>query len=165
MKKFFTLAVLALTALTISASEANAPVEENILSAAWGNYGKAETRGIQSFRKGIFTIENKAGQQSGYYQSLKLKKPATTLTITGESRAENVAGTNSAGYCLYADIYFENGQSLWGQHVSFKSGTHDWEKVELVVPTGRKINSITFYILFRNMTGKVQFRNIKVTAK
>ena len=39
------------------------------------------------------------------------------------------------------------------------------EKAELVIPTQRKIKSMSFYILFRNMTGKVQFRNIKVTAK
>lgn len=164
MKKLLSIAIMAVSAIATFGAEPIA-AEENILSNRWGLYGKAETRGTQSFSKGIFTIENKAGQHGGFYQSFLIKKPATTITISGESRAENVVGNPNANYCLYADIRFVEGKPMFGKRISFKTGTHDWEKAELVIPTQRKIKSMSFYILFRNMTGKVQFRNIKVTAK
>lgn len=156
--------LIAFTFLALSGAVALA-AEVNILTPHWGGFGAAAKRGKQSISKGIITIENKANELSGYLQCVPMKKSATSFTISAESRAENVTGAKGANYCIYADIYFLEGKPLYGRHVTFKNGTHDWEKAELTLETGRRIKQINFYVLFRNMTGKVQFRNVSLSVK
>lgn len=56
------------------------------------------------------------------------------FTIAAWSKAVDAGGagatgTNS-GYCVYADVFYSEGDSQWGQTARFQLGTHDWELAE-----------------------------------
>ncbi|MBQ9445787.1 MAG: hypothetical protein IJU61_04270, partial [Victivallales bacterium] len=71
--------------------------------------------------------ENTGGKRSfGIRQVFKYDKPSMDPVVYGGwSKCENVMSSHD--YCVYLDIYFEDGTSLWGASAWWTTGTHDWE--------------------------------------
>lgn len=135
--------------------------------AAGANLIKAD--GWRAMKKGDavegLTIDNgtDARAQHGFTQTIVLNQTEPLpIEAIAWSKAQNVGGSHDPDYALYLDITYMDGQPLWGQSSPFKTGTHDWQKGRVTVIPTKPIKSVSFYLLFRNHTGQVQFRDAQL---
>ena len=136
------------------------------LLKTWNFYGTKDSTVIQA--DGIIACECKIEKDSsGVNQSVVLdQKEAKAIEFSAESKAENVSGDMEPGnYAIYLDIVHPDGSSTYGVTAAFKTGTHDWEKASLSYTPTKPIKSLTYYLLFRNKTGKVWFKNAVLIQK
>lgn len=163
----FTVAVLAGSAILSEEAQdgevvyrviRDSPPGKNLLSAeAWAPYGKGFSQ-----ENGVITCDagNEARSQWGAAQSLTLNQTEPRpIVAEAESAAHDVGGTRDNDYSLYIDIEYMDGTPLWGQAAPFDVGTHDWQKRRVVVFPEKPIKRLSCYMLFRNHSGKVSFRN------
>jgi len=61
------------------------------------------------------------------------------------------------------DTTFSDNCKLLILGMSFKTGTHDWEKADSSFTPKKPIKSLDYHFLFRNRTGKAWFRNAVLT--
>lgn len=80
----------------------------------------------------------------------------------GWSKADGVSGSPDGGYSVYVDIVYTDGSPLWGQISAFDTGTHDWQRREIVVVPEKPIGELRVYGLFRGHTGTVYFDDFSV---
>ncbi len=85
------------------------------------------------------------------------------LIVSGWSRAENVTGGRDSGYSLYADLVYQDGTPLWGQTANFGTGTHDWERRQVIIFPEKPVKSLTLNCLVRGHAGRVWFDDLAVT--
>jgi len=117
---------------------------------------------------GVIACENKSEKDvNGVWQKVVLdQKEAKTIEFSAEHKVENVSGDlNQYDYAIYLDITHPDGSTTGGVSVPFKTGTHDWEKVSLSYTPTKPIKSMFYYLLFRNKTGKVWFKNAVLIQK
>ena len=81
------------------------------------------------------------------------------IVATAWSKAEGVTGTPGSDYALYLDLVYQDGTPLWGQVAPFATGTHDWQRQQVVVFPERPVRSLAFHLLLRNHGGKAWFRD------
>ena len=159
MKHLLVLALLS-AALFLGAAE------KNLLPAKSAIYGKKSANCetvIQKNGQIDCFVKNKAlkGQNAaGVIYPVKFATPIQgALTFGAESKAEKVTGNAPNNYCIYLDLTYTDGTRLYGQIASFKTGTHNWEKVTKTIKLAKPVKSISYYVLFRNVEGKASFRN------
>ncbi len=113
--------------------------------------------------RGVVCESGDTAEQYGASQTVVLNQETTwPIVVRGWSRAENVSGTPDSGYSLYVDLEYSDGTPLWGQTVSFSTGTHDWQQRELLIVPDRPIASLNLHCLFRGHTGKVWFDDVEL---
>ena len=101
----------------------------------------------------------------GASQVIVLEQTAPSrVTLSGWSRAENISGQADNDYALFADVLYADGSNDWGINAPFQTGTHDWQRAELVFTPKKPIKSLTFYAMLRNHTGKAWFSDLQVSA-
>ncbi|MDD5598445.1 MAG: hypothetical protein PHV82_10910, partial [Victivallaceae bacterium] len=158
-RKLISIAILA-TAGELWTAAAAPETNKNLLSARWLIYKASKTTEI---RRGIICCENRGNPESafsGVYQKITLnQKIAAPIEFSAESKCENVVGGSNKDYAVYLDIVHTDGSRSHGAAALFNPGTHDWEKAENVFVPSKPIKSLYYYLLFRNRTGKVWFRN------
>ncbi len=99
----------------------------------------------------------------GASQTLTLNRVTTApLIVSGWSKAEGVTGGRDSGYSLYADLSYQDGIPLWGQTANFSTGTHDWERREVMILPEKPVKSITLNCLVRGHAGKVWFDDVSL---
>ncbi len=81
------------------------------------------------------------------------------IVASAWSQAEGVSGTMDPGYAIYLDLVFDDGSELWGQLAGFRTGTHDWQREEVVVFPEKPIRSVDVNLLFREHAGTASFRD------
>jgi hypothetical protein len=81
------------------------------------------------------------------------------IVASAWSKAEGVSGAADADFSVYLDLVYSDGSPLWGQQASFRVGTHDWQRAEVLVMPEKAVRSVTFNLLFRGHAGKAWFRN------
>ena len=117
---------------------------------------------------GVFVCDNgnDTTARRGVAQTVMLNQTRPEpILAEAWSKAENVSGSPSGGdYGLYIDITYEDGTNLWGQSAAFATGTHDWQKKTLTILPPKPVRSLTFYTLFRNKSGKVAFKDMKLSV-
>jgi hypothetical protein len=100
----------------------------------------------------------------GASQTIELNRSNTLpLVIRGWSKAAGVSGSPDTDYSLYVDLIYTDGKPLWGQTANFRTGTHDWERRELLIVPDKPVKSLTLHCLFRNHSGKAWFDDISLT--
>jgi hypothetical protein len=132
-------------------------------SAFEGGYSVAPGQGREG--RHAIVLERKDGDTArGISQNITLdQKIATPLTFSGWSKTENVSGTSSSDFSLYADFTYQDNSKLYGQVGTFAVGTHDWQRVRFTVLPSQAIKSVTFYSLLRGKhTGKAWISDLKV---
>ena len=108
--------------------------------------------------------ENTGGKRSfGLRQVFKYDKPSMDPVIYGGwSKCENVMSSHD--YCVYLDIYFEDGTSAWGVSAWWTTGTHDWEYTVNCYWPKKNIKEIRYFVLMRNTTdSKAWFDNLELS--
>ncbi len=140
--------------------------QQNGRPAAWRPWGQGFKPVPGEGRAGsqAAACERREGEgEFGASQTLMLNRTnIAPLIIRGWSKAEQVTGSPDNGYSLYADLIYTDGTPLWGQTVSFRCGTHDWEQREFVLLPDKPIRSLTLHCLFRGHTGKVWFDDVSL---
>lgn len=86
------------------------------------------------------------------------------IMASGWSKAEGVTGGSDSNYSIYLDLVYQDGTPLWGQTAPFDSGTHDWQRRQVIVLPDKPIKSVSFYFLFRGHAGKASFRDGRLTV-
>ena len=128
-----------------------------LVESAWRPWGEGFTRDGK-----VFVCDNgeDARAQRGVSQHVVLDQqtPAPILAVAW-SRAENVGGGPDTDYALYLDLVFTDGTPLWGQTAVFSTGTHPWERRQVIVMPEKPVRSVSFHMLLRRHSGKAFFRD------
>jgi len=131
---------------------------ENLLKPpAW----LALEQGYQGEGK-VFACDNgaKARSRRGLLQHVVLnQRTAQPIVASAWSKAEGVTGTIDSDYAIYLDLDFDDGTELYGQVAGFRTGTHDWQREEVVLFPEKPIKTVDFNLLFREHAGKASFRD------
>jgi len=140
-----------------AALDANASGENLLRPDAWRPYE-------QGYRAegNMFVCENAPGAAArrGVAQSIELNQTKPEPIIASAwSRAEAATGGPDPDYSIYLDLVYDDGTPLWGQSAPFRTGTHDWERAQVLVVPERPVRRLTFYLLFRGHGGKALFRD------
>ena len=97
--------------------------------------------------------------QRGASQSVVLNQSeAEPIVASVFSRCENVSGSADSDYSLYLDLDFMDGSHLWGQTAAFATGTHDWQKRQVVLFPEKPVRQVSMHLLLRRHSGKAWFR-------
>jgi len=140
---------------------------ENGKARAWGDApGGVElaTGQGRSGSRGLHCVNADQSKWTGANQAITLNQAAPApVVVSGWSKAENVSGSMDNNYSLYVDILYQDGTPLWGQTARFRTGTHDWERREVIIMPEKPIRLLTLNCLFRNHTGAVWFDDVSVT--
>lgn len=136
------------------------------LIADWGVYENGYSIVPTGGRNGTNGIlcENTTGAGSyGMYQYMQLNRTEPRLlVISAWSKAENVEGIIDNNYCLYMDVGFSDGTTMWAKTISINTGTHDWQKIENHYAPQKPVKWITLYGMFRDHKGKVWFDDFSI---
>ena len=79
------------------------------------------------------------------------------VAVTGWSKAESVSGVKNNDYAIYIDLEYTDGTPLWGSVAPFGTGTHDWERRQVLILPTKPIKTMTIIALFRNHVGTAWF--------
>ncbi|MDW8103476.1 MAG: hypothetical protein RMK92_00550 [Armatimonadota bacterium] len=101
--------------------------------------------------------------RSGVVHVVELnQKRAIPFRVSAWSRAQEVSGTPDAGYSLYLDLLYIDGTPEWGLISPFSTGTHDWERREVLVIPRKPVAKVNVYLLLRNHAGTVWFDDVQL---
>ena len=110
---------------------------------------------------GVFACDNGANARArrGIIQRVVLNQQrAQPIVASAWSKAAGVTGTIDSDYALYLDLEFNDGTELWGQVAGFRTGTHDWQREEVILFPEKPIKSVDFNLLLRGHAGRAWFR-------
>ncbi len=132
---------------------------ENLLdSDAWRPWEKGFVR-----KDGLLICDNgtDAEVQRGASQTVALNQnmPEPIMAVAW-SRAVDVTGGRDRGYSLYLDLVYEDGEPLWGQIDAFDTGTHEWQKAQVIVFPDKPVRTVSFHLLLRRHAGRALFRDV-----
>lgn len=113
----------------------------------------------QSVRLHNSTADLRSGVR--HVVQLNQTKP-TPFRVTAWSKAENVSGSADSGYSLYLDLYYTDGTPQWGLIAPFSTGTHDWERREVLVVPRKPVARVNVYLLLRNHAGTAWFDDVQL---
>ena len=119
------------------------------------------------FDNGTYVCDNGADHTvtRGVVHSVTLNQTRPEpIVAEAWSRAEHVSGSPNSDYSIYIDLIYDDGTPQWGQIVPFDTGTHDWQKKTITILPSKPVKNLMMYTLFRNKSGKVAFRDIKLTV-
>ena len=118
----------------------------------------------QGFRKDgtWFLCDNgtdpKGRRGVAYGVTLNQTRPEPVIA-SGWSKASNVTGSADSNFAVYVDLLYTDGTHLYGQTAPFNTGTHDWEKKQVVILPDKPVRQVNFYLLLREHGGQAWFRD------
>jgi len=130
----------------------------NLLKAdGWGPWERGFTRDGKTF---VCDNGTDAAGRRGATQTVRLdqKRPMPIIAVVW-SKAAGVSGSADTDYSLYLDLEYTDGTPLWGQIATFATGTHGWQRRQVIVYPERPVKSVTMNLLLRNHAGKAWFRD------
>ena len=103
---------------------------------------------------------NDTDAQRGASQTVALNQQhPEPIVASAWSRAEAVTGSADNNHALYLDLLYQDGTTLWGQAAAFDTGTHDWQRREVVLLPEKPVRELSFHLLLRGHGGKAWFRD------
>ncbi len=154
MKKLILAAVAVIGCLAASAAEI--PMKFSII---------AKNTNTTISEDGVITINNKDGQAGGVNSQVNLNQQAPAkFILSGESLCEEslTQAKNSHDYSLYVDLTYMDNTKKYGCISTFSTTSREWQKKTVEFMPEKPIKQLRIYILYRNQTGKVQFKNLKL---
>ena len=125
----------------------------------WKEGFRREGEWIVCDNGGDFKVQRGAGQSLLFDQ--KWPEP---VVASAWSKADAVGGSADSNYSIYLDMVFQDDSHLWGQAAPFDTGTHDWQRRQVIVLPEKPIKSISLYVLLRSHSGKAWFRDVELRA-
>ena len=114
---------------------------------------------------GIITVDNKDGKVGGVGCHVNIDQAAPAkIILSGESLCEEslTKSKNPHDYALYIDLTYTDGTKAYGKITDFDTNVREWQKKSVELNEEKAIKQLRIYILYRNQTGKVQFKNLKL---
>ena len=126
---------------------------ENLLKkSAWQPFEQGCDRAGEQF---VCDNGERAAGRRGASQSVILNQSEPRpIVASAWSKAVEVSGASDSDYAVYLDITYDDGSELWGRTASFRVGTHDWQRSEVLVYPERPVRSVSVYLLLRGHAGK-----------
>jgi hypothetical protein len=109
-----------------------------------------------------FVCDNGPGEAArrGLIQRVELnQQEPIPFAASAWSKAEGVSGSIDSDYSVYIDLTYIDGSELWGQAAGFRTGSHDWQREEVMVFPEKPVRSVAFNLLLREHAGKAWFRD------
>ena len=108
--------------------------------------------------------------EPGFSHEFTYDKPdRTPVLFGGESRAKDVV---AGDYCLYVDLWYDDGTPKWALTARFAAGTHDWQRSACVFLPEKPVKKIRIHALLRNpgrnatpARGEAEFRNVYLVRR
>ena len=101
---------------------------------------------------------NRATGEHGAVVDITLNQARPSpVVVSGWSRADNVSGQKDIDYSLYIDVEYMDGTPLYAQTALFRTGTHDWERRQVLISPSKPIRRMNVIALFRHHSGTVWF--------
>jgi hypothetical protein len=157
-----------LPARSLPAAVPAAPVAKAVLDVGQSGQNLLQPDAWRPWQKGferqagLFVCDN--GQDPsvhrGVSQSVTLNqtRPEPIVAVAW-SKAEGVTGGADNNYALYLDLVYTDGTQLWGQTAPFQTGTHDWQRRQVIVLPEKPVKSLSYHLLLREHAGKAWFRD------
>ena len=96
--------------------------------------------------------------KGGVWKTFTYDKPTTEpIVFGGESRCKDVVARD---YCIWLDIWYDDGTPVWERRADWSQGTHGWERTAGAFVPARPVKKINMNVLLRKGTGKAEFRNL-----
>ena len=114
---------------------------------------------------GVITVDNKDGKSGGVRGHVDIEQTAPAkIILSGESLCiESLTkAKNPHDYSLYIDLTYADGTKAYGKIADFSTDVKEWQKKSVELNEEKAIKQLRIYILYRNQTGKVQFKNLKL---
>ncbi len=109
---------------------------------------------------GVFVCDNGGNTtiQRGASQTVVLNQSEPRPVVAEAwSKAVEVTGSANSDYSLYLDLIYTDGTPDWGKIAPFSTGSHDWQRRQVVVFPRKPIKSLAFHLLLRRHGGKALF--------
>lgn len=104
------------------------------------------------------------GEHFGLKQEVVYEKPdKTPIIFGGWSKAQNVI--SGGEFCIYLDIFYEDGSNDWGKKADWSIGTHDWEYTVNIVYPIKPVSKIQYFVLLRKTDGTVWLDDFSLERK
>ena len=140
--------------------------ESDTIAAAWSpmRVYALDSEVAHGGKRSIRAQNAKVGGWAGARQAVVFDKPVNEpFAISGWSKAQEVSGTPDHSYAVYVDVIHADGSALFGQCAMFATGTHDWERAELVVTPAKPVAELRVYCLLRYAhTGTAWFDDLRI---
>jgi len=118
--------------------------------------------GRQDGRQAIHVQSEQRQQTSGVMQEVTFDPPLKhPFLVSGWSKAQAAQGQD---YCLYLDVWYDDGTQLWGQRGDFQPGSHDWQYLEYIFNVDKPVTKIQYFILFRDCVGEAWFDDVALSV-
>lgn len=96
--------------------------------------------------------------KGGLWKKFEFDEPdLTPIVFGGESRGKNVAGQK---YCIYLDMWHDDGTPVWGVKRHWTPGTHGWEKIVGAYVPKKPLKKVWMYVFPEEGKAKADFRNL-----
>ena len=101
--------------------------------------------------------------KGGLWRTFEYDEPTDEpIIFSGESRCEKAF---SSEYCIWLDLWYDDGTPVWQRRADWSQGTHDWERTVGAFVPKRPVKKIEMHAFLRNGTGKAEFRNLKLERR
>ena len=101
--------------------------------------------------------------KGGLWRTFEYDEPTDEpIVFSGESRCEKAF---SSEYCIWLDLWYDDGTPVWQRRADWTPGTHDWEKTVGAFVPERPVKKIEMHAFLRNGEGKAEFRNLKLERR
>jgi len=100
---------------------------------------------------------------NGVMQQVNLNRTRTfDLVFSGWSRSADVSGEPDVHYSLWADLQYMDRTFLYARTSRFDTGTHDWQRREVIIRPAKPVKWIKALGLFRKHSGKAWFDDLSL---
>ena len=101
--------------------------------------------------------------KGGRWKEVVYDKPSKTpVFFSGMSRSENACAPD---YCIYLDMWYDDGTPEWGVRADWTQGTHGWERTAGAFVPAKPIKKIQMFAFLRKGTGKAEFKDLALERR
>ena len=96
--------------------------------------------------------------KGGLWTEFTYDKPSKApVFFCGTSRSTDACAPD---YCIYLDLWYDDGQPEWGVRADWTQGTHGWERTAGAFVPKKPIKKIQMFVFLRRGTGKAEFKDL-----
>ena len=96
--------------------------------------------------------------KGGRWKEFVYDKPSKApVFFSGMSRSTDACAPD---YCIYLDMWYDDGTPVWGVRAEWTQGTHDWERTAGAFVPAKPIKKIQMFAFLRRGTGTAEFKDL-----
>ena len=101
--------------------------------------------------------------KGGLWQEITYDKPSMApVFFCGSSRSTEACAPD---YCIYLDMWYDDGTPVWGVRAEWTQGTHDWERTAGAFVPQKPISRIKMFAFLRKGTGHAEFKDLALERR